>query len=1827
MLNVYTKALFLFLVVIIIPFLSFGQRYLPVKPIHAKRAATQAVPSSGPTVCATSGADGTTNINGSINTYFPPNGDITLTAGSSNINLAGVPATDAHGNNFGTAAIKTGDLLLIIQVQDATIDFDNSVLYGSNNPNGGPDGLGATGFTDQGSSGKFEYVAATNNVPLTGGPLSFKGSGTGGGTVYTYTNAAATGSRGKRSFQVIRVPQYSNLRLTSNISPPPFNGSAGGIIAFEVAGNMDFNGFTVDVSARGFRGGYSLVKTSVGNISDLYVTNSIDNRASGKGEGIAGTPRYMWDGFNEVDNIIEGLPGGSAGRGAPANAGGGGNDANSGGGGGGNGNNGGVGGWGYEPAGGINPSGGRPGSKSFVNATPDDATRLIMGGGGGGGHANDALTGVKGGVGGGIVIINSRTISGSGTILANGGDGAPGIFGLHPDGSGGGGAGGSVFLKVSNLSTSANITVNAKGGRGGNTERDNPNTTGVQPHGPGGGGSGGLVFYNLPSGTFHSDVTGGASGRSDSGNGITHNAAGGGNGLAITLNVAALPPYLQGNNSICFPVLTTTLAIQDKSTPKTIGGTATYVLNIINDPAAGNAEGVQAHVALPTGFSYQSATVTYQGTATGPATISNTGSATGVVMGNFIIPSGGTVTINLVASIGCVASGMYNASAQAAYLDPTRDYTQPNRLITPKIDAFAGWNTAYQTTSFGDVTGSNYNGSTNPAEDATVINSAISNNVITQTPDNQFFCVSGDPSIIIGSIPVSNDAFTYQWQRSVDNITFTDIAGATVKDYDPGVIGTTTYYRRAVISASCPAAFVSNVITESILPVVSNNIITAPAISGFCTSGDPEIITGNIPIGGGGTYTYQWQSSVDKISFVDIAGATGQDYNPAAINVTTYYRRIAASVVCNVPFASNVVTLSIQQAISNNVITAPLTASFCSSADAAAITGSTPTGGDGTTYTYQWQKSTDNITFIDITGATAKDYDPPAANVTTYYRRTVTSGACTVPATSNVIIIKVEPALAANNITAPIVNTFCSSADAAVITGSTPTGGDGVYTYQWQSSADNTTFADIAGATAKDYDPPVLSATTYFRRVIISGSCTVPLASNVVSIQIQGTIPVTNNVITAPAAATFCVSGDPAVITGNIPSGGIGTFTYQWQSSADNVTFTDVVGATGQGYDPGPVSADTYYRRVASSGSCVPPVVSNVVGVKMLPALAGNTITAPPITTFCTTGDPAIITGSTPTGGNGIYTYQWQKSTDNVSFTDISGATGKDYDPAEITVTTYYRRLITSGACIVPLAGNVVSISIETAVTGNNITAPPVTSFCIIGDAATITGSTPTGGNGIFKYQWQISGDNTNFTDIPGAMLKDFDPPPVNASTYYRRTVLSGTCTTPSISNVVKIIILAVPATPVFAGTPPVICPGSSTTIAINAPQAGITYNWYSSAAKDNLLFSGTSFPTGPLSAAKTYYVEASNGTCSSVLAQIQVGMAPTPTAPALVENPVSVCAGSTATLNIQNPQAGFTYNWYSNATDEVPLNTGLSFITPAIATGATYYAEAVNVGGCASDTRTAVNVNTIALPQIAVNGTAICPGTTATLTVSSSDSDNTILWYTSASATTPVYTGNSFTTPNLNSSTSYYVGAVNASNCSIATRVKVNVTMLQQLDAPVVSVDATTNSSIAFKWNAVTGAKAYQVSIDNGQTYSQPSSGANGLSHTVSGLHFNEQVTILVQALGASSCQLSGSSTAVTGNAISPNGSQIYVANAFTPNGDGNNDIVYVHGEGIKSIAFYVYDQWGELIFTSTDKNKGWDGYYKGTREPVGVYVYYVKAVTNSGLQLNKKGTITLLR
>ena len=88
-----------------------------------------------------------------------------------------------------------------------------------------------------------------------------------------------------------------------------------------------------------------------------------------------------------------------------------------------------------------------------------------------------------------------------------------------------------------------------------------------------------------------------------------------------------------------------------------------------------------------------------------------------------------------------------------------------------------------------------------------------------------------------------------------------------------------------------------------------------------------------------------------------------------------------------------------------------------------------------------------------------------------------------------------------------------------------------------------------------------------------------------------------------------------------------------------------------------------------------------------------------------------------------------------------------------------------------------------------------------------------------------------------------------------------------------------------------------------------------------------------------------------------------------------------------------------------------------------------------------------------------------------------------------------------------------------------------------------------------------------------------------------------------------------------------VFVPNAFTPNGDGKNDILYVRGEVVLEVAFKVYDRWGEKVFETTDLAHGWDGTFRGQPCEPGVYDYHLQ-VTCLGLKRYfKKGNITLLR
>ena len=88
-----------------------------------------------------------------------------------------------------------------------------------------------------------------------------------------------------------------------------------------------------------------------------------------------------------------------------------------------------------------------------------------------------------------------------------------------------------------------------------------------------------------------------------------------------------------------------------------------------------------------------------------------------------------------------------------------------------------------------------------------------------------------------------------------------------------------------------------------------------------------------------------------------------------------------------------------------------------------------------------------------------------------------------------------------------------------------------------------------------------------------------------------------------------------------------------------------------------------------------------------------------------------------------------------------------------------------------------------------------------------------------------------------------------------------------------------------------------------------------------------------------------------------------------------------------------------------------------------------------------------------------------------------------------------------------------------------------------------------------------------------------------------------------------------------------IFVPNAFTPNDDGSNDIIYVRSNIISNMELSIYDRWGELIFRTNDQNVGWDGTYKSEKLAPDVYGFYLRADCFNGQNFTKKGNVMILR
>jgi uncharacterized repeat protein (TIGR01451 family) len=574
-----------------------------------------------------------TGLTGTLNTYYP--GTASVAAGATSI-----PVGTATGAG---SAIAAGNLLLIIQMQDASINVSNTVAYGN--------GYTGQGFTNLNSAGDYEFVTAQTAVGSGGGTVTIAGAGAGGGTVFAYHAAAASATAGQSTYQVIVVPQYTTASFSAT-SPPialAWNGSTGGVLAIDTSSTLTLNGATVSVSGQGFRGGAGMELTGGVGGNDTDYLHAAPATYTGvaepgvdavKGEGIAGTPLWVESGGTYLQTTSD-YPSGTAGtdgssaRGAPGNAGAGGtdgdppnNDQNAGGGGGANGGAGGFGGDSWS----SNLSVGGEGGAVF----PATINRIAMGGGGGAGTRNnsDGDNQASGGAtGGGIIIIRTYALSGTATLQANG---SSAYNGTSNDAGGGGGAGGSIVVLSAN-GGEGGLTLQASGGSGGNAWETEAFTL-ANRHGPGGGGGGGVV---LVSGTPASiSVTGGTNGLTEN-PGVSYGATSGTAGTSVT-NESITQTSGTQSGAQCTPDMTLT---KSSSGMFTRGLTASYTIPVSNvSPYGASNATVTVNDTLPIGLTPTMAS----GTGWSCSVVSQTVSCTD----STVLAAGGTYpSITVIANV------------------------------------------------------------------------------------------------------------------------------------------------------------------------------------------------------------------------------------------------------------------------------------------------------------------------------------------------------------------------------------------------------------------------------------------------------------------------------------------------------------------------------------------------------------------------------------------------------------------------------------------------------------------------------------------------------------------------------------------------------------------------------------------------------------------------------------------------------------------------------------------------------------------------------------------------------------------------------------------------------------------------------------------------------------------------------------------------------------------------------------------------------------------------------------------------------------------------
>lgn len=331
---------------------------------------------------------------------------------------------------------------------------------------------------------------------------------------------------------------------------------------------------------------------------------------------------------------------------------------------------------------------------------------------------------------------------------------------------------------------------------------------------------------------------------------------------------------------------------------------------------------------------------------------------------------------------------------------------------------------------------------------------------------------------------------------------------------------------------------------------------------------------------------------------------------------------------------------------------------------------------------------------------------------------------------------------------------------------------------------------------------------------------------------------------------------------------------------------------------------------------------------------------------------------------------------------------------------------------------------------------------------------------------------------------------------------------------------------------------------------------------------------------------------------------------PDLIQVYDSLICQKTTTLQILTDTSA-TINWFEDKNFQIITATGPQWeVSPG--RPSIYYSIITFPNGCADTTEFKVFSQ---LPQIDPAKILICEGDTADLSVKSLFPEDTLvcIWGPVEKIILDPVTGNQSVTSDVDLDLT--VNCTNQFGCSISDTIQLDVFNYK----PPLTLTATPDS--------VNKGGTTQLIATNDPGYTYYWSPVTGLSSTNI---YNPTATVFntteykVEIVNEDGCRNEAFIRIVVINCEEPFS---FIPSAFSPNGDGKNDVFILRGDFIKSVDLKVFNRWGDMVFYSTDKNVGWDGTYKGEILGPDVFGYVLEFICEDGLHFLKKGNVSIIK